>query len=75
MWEIGPLGETPGPRRASGPHGIEEMVMSETNTPPEPPADGDLDEDKIDEAMDGTFPASDPPSHTGTTGPGDGKKD
>ena len=49
--------------------------MGDTNTPPDPAADGDLDEDKVDEAMDGTFPASDPPSHTGTTGPGDGKKD
>ncbi len=57
--------------------------MSDTTKKPEPDEeteldlDGEagLDDDKIDEAMDGTFPASDPPSHTGTTGPGDGKKD
>ena len=57
--------------------------MSDTTKKPEPDeeteldVDGEagLDDDKIDEAMDGTFPASDPPSHTGTTGPGDGKKD
>ena len=50
--------------------------MSETTGKPEDDqADQDLDDEKIDEAMDGTFPASDPPAHTGTTGPGDGKTD
>ncbi len=27
------------------------------------------DDEKIDTAMEDTFPASDPPSHTGVTGP------
>ncbi len=49
--------------------------MSDTTKKPEPDEETELDDDKVDEAMDGTFPASDPPSHTGTTGPGDGKKD
>jgi hypothetical protein len=48
--------------------------MSETTEmPPEP--DEDLEDEKVDEAMEGTFPASDPPSHSGVTGPGDGKDD
>lgn len=32
------------------------------------------DDERTDEAMEETFPASDPPAHTGTTGPaGDSK--
>jgi hypothetical protein len=29
------------------------------------------DQAELDEALDETFPASDPPAHSGTTGPGD----
>jgi hypothetical protein len=32
------------------------------------------DQTDLDEALDDTFPASDPPAHSGTTGPGDATK-
>ena len=32
------------------------------------------DQEDLDEALEDTFPASDPPAHTGTTGPGDAPK-
>ena len=38
--------------------------MSETNQPPG-------EDDKVDEAVEETFPASDPPSTGGSTGPND----
>ena len=41
--------------------------MSETTSNP----DDIEEEDKIDEGVDGTFPASDPPSTGGSTGPND----
>ncbi len=37
------------------------------------PAEPATTEEKIDEVMDDTFPASDPPSIGGSTGPGDTK--
>ena len=40
--------------------------MSETNQPPDAGED-----DKVDEAVEETFPASDPPSTGGSTGPND----
>ncbi len=46
--------------------------MSETNSNPDGPRSDDIDEEeKIDEGVDGTFPASDPPSTGGSTGPND----
>ena len=35
--------------------------------PLNPEAEDDHDEDEVDEASDDSFPASDPPSFTGTT--------
>ncbi len=38
--------------------------MSETNQPPD-------EDEKVDDAVEDTFPASDPPSTGGSTGPDD----
>ena len=42
----------------------QEHAMSDTNQPPD-------QDDKVDDAVEDTFPASDPPATCGSTGPDD----
>ncbi len=46
-------------------------IMSDTKRVPEAGEEPETTEEKVDEAVEDTFPASDPPSIGGSTGPDD----